>query len=211
MSADARAAGSDDSSDGGALGDIPCGLAADHEVLLELDGSGWSFESSATGGRTAWVATAAASASAGPIAPGESVSVSLRFEPPLRIERNSGTFDLRFTAINSNSEQRAVRQQEVQDEGTMGLGPGITGDWALDASGQAQALSLSAYGLNPNEGETLSCVSIRAVFNPVGYDVNDNSAIPTQPGGTVAWDGVAIQVSELSEVDIEPFAFSFER
>lgn len=195
---------------GGAAAATPCGLAADHEVVFALDDTGWSYESDASGGRTLWRGTANVTGTAGPIAPSETVSLTLTFDPPLRVDRESGTFNLWFRPVSpGGSELRAVYQQEVASDGTMTVGGDVGGDWGLNASAQAATVSVSTISVNPVVGETLSCLSTRVAFNPIGYDANDNSALDTQPGGTVSWDGVVIEVFETSEVETEPFAFSF--
>ncbi len=195
---------------GGAASSTPCGLAADHEVVFALDDTGWSYESDASGGRTLWRGTAEVVGSAGPIAPSETVSLTLTFDPPLRVDRESGTFSLGFRPVSpGGSELRAVYQQVVEADGTMTVGGDVSGDWGLDESGQAATVSVSVISVNPEVGETLSCLSTRVAFNPVGYDANDNSAVDTQPGGTVSWDGIVIEAFETREVETEPFAFSF--
>lgn len=195
---------------GGAAAATPCGLAADHEVVFALDDTGWSYQSEASGGRTLWRGTADVAGSAGPIAPSETVSLTLTFDPPLRVDRESGTFNLSFSPVSQGgSELRAVYQQEVASEGTMTVGGDVGGDWGLDASAQAATVSVSTISVNPVVGETLSCLSTRVAFNPVGYDANDNSAVDTQAGGTVSWDGIVIEMFETTEVETEPFGFSF--
>ena len=193
----------------GVAASTSCGLSADHEVVVALDDTGWTYESSAFGGLTEWQATAAVEQSTGPIAPKDTVSVTVTLDPPLRVDRDTGTLTLEFQPSNRVSELRAVYDPEVSSAGTGSMGAGITGDWALDATGRAQAVTLSGYSLNPNADETLSCFSTRVTFNPIGYDVNDNSAVNTQPGGSVSWSAVVITATELAEVETEPFAFSF--
>ena len=195
---------------GDAAASTPCGLAADHEVVFTLGADGWTLNTESRGGRTIWTGRAPVEGSAGPIAPGQTLSVTVTFDPPLRVARDAGTLNLRFAEVTrGRGELRAVFRQEVNTAGTLAVGADATGDWRLDAERRAASVALSAVGVLPTTGKSLSCLSTRVSLNPVGYDANDNSALDTQPGGSVSWNAVEVEVVEPSEVASEPFGFDF--
>ncbi len=211
---DAGAPGADGGRGGsgaGAAAATPCGLAADHELVFALTDAGWARESEASGGRTRWRATLPVDGRTALIAPGQTVSVTVTFRPPLVIERDAGTAYLRLVpARGAGGDLHAAYQQDVSVDGSLTFGGAPGGDWTLDDAGRAASVVLTALAINPVAGETLSCLSSRVRFNPIGFSVSDNSAVDTQPGGTVAFEGVEIEVGDgAGELPLEPFAFTF--
>ena len=209
--ADAPGGGDGGGRGGGAASATPCGLAADHELVFALTDAGWAQESQASGGRTLWRATAPAAGRTDPIVPGQTVSVTVTLDPPLIMTRDAGTAYLRLVPVRgARGDLHAAYQQEVNVEGSMTFGGAPGGDWTLTDAGQAASAVLTALAVNPTAGETLSCLSSRVTFNPIGFAVSDNSAVDTQPGGTVAFEGVEIEVGDgAGELPLEPFAFTF--
>lgn len=214
----ASVACSDEGSDGtggaaGGSGSTTCPFGGDNVFLVAAHASGFVQTAKHDGGRTIWEATATPNASLTGLDPGETVVMTVTFDPPMTITGSVHQLNVTFEAEGSGSAPRAGAELEpvVASSGTMTVGADVLPRLSADAQGEITTVTVGTITLLPNVGDTLSCLSVRFPLPASLYEFDDSSqSVALASGAALTLTQVRVAASEVSEVALEPAPFGWE-
>jgi hypothetical protein len=214
----ATVACSDDGGDGsgGAAGGsspMTCPLDGDNVLALAATASDFTRTAVHDGGRTIWEATMAPDAPLAGLDPGETVALTVTFDPPMTVTGSVHQLNVTFEAEGTGSGARAAAELEpvVASTGTMAAGADVLPRLSTDADGEITTVTVGTISLLPRVGDTVSCLSIRFPLPASLYDFDDSSrSVALASGGSLTLAQVRVSASEVSEVALEPAPFGWE-
>lgn len=194
--------------DGPPGGGDTCPLQADQVVDVTLTASDFTSKTIPVGSDVGWELTASPSSATIPaIRPGETLAVSLRLEgAPISMARSTSTFYVTIVA----STEGTTRAQATLETSTASAGELNPGPWqstlSIDAGGRPTRIALGGITINPNEGESLSCFSVRTTVPAKANSVEDSNLVDIVGGAPLPI--TTIILSANGQPPEEPFAIS---
>ncbi len=176
-------------------------------ISLQLGSADVTLETVDLGaGSYAWSLVAAPGVPLPAFGPGDELVVSLAFDGVFSATREGREFTVSISAEDGGTSFATVSPQTV----TTSTGELAPGPWlpslSTNAGGEPIRLTLGGITINPNQGEGLTCFSVRAQIPTQANRVDDSSLIDLVTGSDLVISEV--RLSMTGEGDAEPFGLA---